>query len=388
MKNNAITPVLAGHPFAPTGRGEDIRSSFRALRSARLNVKVRDIYGFNNREDQEIEHEIAQNLVNDLSSNINIFYINGDEVTQTLEHIKNQIPSSAYNVICPAWELGIYPDKWARQLERFDEIWTLSKFSDDSIRKAVSKPVFYMPLASQTEILFMMRRKDFGIPESAYTFLFFFDFTSYIDRKNPFAVLKAFEKLCMKAPNADVCLVIKLNGWEHRTQDYQHFKTMISDFEFMDRLHIIDKTLSNNEIKNLVRCSDCFISLHRSEGFGRGMAEAMYLGKPVIGTGYSGNMDFMNEENSCLVNFKLVPVEDGQYPYGEGQVWAEPDIDHAMWYMYRLLMDYDYGRILGAIGSRHIRQFFSYRAIGLRYQNRIESILNEPKQTVIFPNVP
>ena len=127
-------------------------------------------------------------------------------------------------------------------------------------------------------------------------------------------------------------------------------------------------------MKNLVRCCDCFVSLHRSEGFGRGMAEAMYLGKPVIGTGYSGNLDFMNEENACLVRYKLKDVEEGQYPYGEGQVWAEPDMDHAMYLMQKLLADRDYGRKLGSVASRHMRQFFSYRAIGLRYQGRIESI--------------
>jgi glycosyltransferase involved in cell wall biosynthesis len=98
------------------------------------------------------------------------------------------------------------------------------------------------------------------------------------------------------------------------------------------------------------------------------MAEAMYLGKPVIGTAYSGNMDFMDQENSCLVNYELIPVERGQYPFGEGQVWAEPDLEQAVYYIVKLLDDPDSGRRLGEIASRSIRTNLSYLSTGLRYR--------------------
>ena len=229
------------------------------------------------------------------------------------------------------------------------------------------------------EISSYIGRRYFGIPESSFAYLFFFDFTSYIERKNPWGVLQAFERLCLQPKKQDVCLVIKLNGSASRMDEFRKFISGVEGCKVKERIVIIDKTLTNNEINNLIRCCDCFISLHRSEGFGRGMAEAMYLGKPVIATGYSGNMDFMSAENSCLVDFKLVPVGDGQYPYGRGQVWAEPDIDHAVWYMHKLVTDYDYGMKRGAIGSRQIRQFFSYRAIGIRYQSLIENIMTSQK---------
>ncbi len=154
-----------------------------------------------------------------------------------------------------------------------------------------------------------------------------------------------------------------------------------------DRLIIIDKILTDNEMKNLVRCCDCFVSLHRSEGYGRGLAEAMFLGKPVVATGYSGNLDFMDETNSCLVRYSLIDVEEGQYPYAKGQVWAEPDIDHAVYYMLKLLDDRGYGRKLGEIASRHIRTYFSYRAIGLRYKNRLEEILQRTGLSVNMESV-
>jgi glycosyltransferase involved in cell wall biosynthesis len=218
-------------------------------------------------------------------------------------------------------------------------------------------------------------RRYFGIPESAYVFLFFFDFTSYIDRKNPFAVLSAFEKVCAERVRDGIYLVIKVGGSAHRQEDYKRFTEWLGDFGYRDRIVLINKTLRDNEIKNLVRCCDCFVSLHRSEGFGRGMAEAMYLGKPVVATGYSGNIDFMNEENSCVVRYELVEVKEDQYPHANGQVWAEPYIDHAVEYMLKLVSDRDFGRGLGNTASRYVRQFFSYRRMGLQYKKRMEKIL-------------
>jgi len=100
----------------------------------------------------------------------------------------------------------------------------------------------------------------------------------------------------------------------------------------------------------------------------------MYLGKPVIATAYSGNLDFMNEDNSYLVGFNLVSLGKDQYVFPEGQVWAEARIDQAVSFMCRLVDHPEEGRERGIIASRHIRQFFSYRAIGLRYRARLEQL--------------
>jgi glycosyltransferase involved in cell wall biosynthesis len=308
---------------------------------------------------------------------VNIFYINGDEVGKSLEYIGTNLPDGAHNIIYPAWELSSYPEEWARQLDRFDEIWAQSKFTEKSIAGAVSKPVIHMPLPCEVKVSSFLGRRYFGIIENAYVFLFYFDFTSHIERKNPFAVLEAFERLCTKLPDRDCRLVIKMTHSNQMVEDFQRFMSVLSSNQFRERITVIDRILSDNEVKNLVRCSDCFISLHRSEGFGRGLTEAMYMGKPVIGTGYSGNMDFMTKENSCLVQFELNPVEDGAYPHAEDQEWAEPDIDHAVQYMKMLVEDPDYGRMLGRRASRDIRTYFGYRAVGIRYISRIMELGSE-----------
>lgn len=365
-------PVLAGHPFAQIGRGEDIRCVFRAFREVGIEPPIFDIFSFVKKE-PDIEKEFENRLTRKLDK-INIFYINGDEVKPVLDRI-GEFSSQTYNIVCPQWELCIYPKEWAEQLNIFDEIWAPSKFVLESIKNTVSIPIFHMPLPVQVKLKSFLGRRHFGIPESSYVFLFFFDFRSYIDRKNPISIIKAFENVCKKCPSEDIRLIIKINRDNNSFEEkFLQLDDIANRCQYRDRIIVIDKIYTDNEIKNLVRCCDCFISLHRSEGFGRGMAEAMFLGKPVIATAYSGNIDFMNNDNSCLVRYKLTDVKEEQYPFAQGQVWADPDIEHASNYMTRLIKDREYGYQLGDIASRYIRTHFCYRAVGLRYIKRIQEI--------------
>ncbi|MGA2368416.1 MAG: glycosyltransferase family 4 protein [Dehalococcoidia bacterium] len=369
--------ALAGHPFQPIGMGEHIRCTHRALRSAGYTFPIRDIYALNNHDDANLQNEFGRYLAPRLSNNINIFHINGNEVEQALAHVKNELSPGAFNIIYPFWELAVYPKEWAEQLNRFEEIWAPSQFIYNSISKAVTKPVFHMPMSAEIKMTSFLSRRYFALPEDAYLFIFYFDFRSFIERKNPFAVIHAFEEVREERPDANIGLVIKLNTPSElgpRKSDYDRFMAEVNKNSNIDKMIVINKILTDNETKNLVRCCDCFVSLHRSEGFGRGTAEAMYMGKPVIATGYSGNMDYMNPNNSCLIDYKLVAVEEGSYPYDDGQVWADADVKQAVSYMLKLIDDPDYGRRLGEIASRHIRTYFSYRAAGLRYATRLDEI--------------
>ncbi len=366
--------VVVGHPFSPNGRGENIRSTHKAVCAAGLQSGIYDIYGCEQKSDTAMVRAVEPYCVTSLSAGINVFNINGDEVEQALNHLAPGPPKGSYNIIFPAWELSHYPSAWIDHLEKFDEVWAQSSFTYDALVSAVSKPVIHMAEASEVRLSSPLGRRQFGIPESAYAFLFFFDFTSYVDRKNPFATINAFARLCSERPFSDACMILKTNTARAKSTDRRRFQEAVGSLS--DRLHVIDDTLTDNEIKNLVHCCDCFISLHRAEGFGHGLSEAMYLGKPVIATRYSGNLDFMNDENSFLVDFDLVPVGKQQYVFAEGQVWADPHVDQAVGFMSRLVDRPDEGRERGLVASRHIRQFFSYRAIGLRYRARLEHLIN------------
>ena len=364
-------PLIAGHPFLPQGRGECIRAAFRAFKAAGITSRIVDIYGLSPR-DPDLEPEIGPGLVPRLDSGVNIFFINGDEINQALSHLNAAAVRGCYNIIVPMWELAHYPAAWARELERFHEVWALSGFIRDSIASEVSIPVCHLPLASEAHVTSFLGRRYFNIPEDRFVFLFAFDFKSYIDRKNPFAAIRAFERVLQARPVSSVHFVFKLSNSSEHTVDFERFANIIA--RYRDRTTVINRTVGDNEMRNLIRCCDCFLSLHRSEGLGRGLAEAMFLGKPVIATAYSGNMEFMTPDNSLLVDYRLVPVGVEAYPHWQDQVWADPDVEQATAHMIRLIDDPSFGRSIGARASRHLRRLFSYRAAGLRYRTRLEEL--------------
>jgi glycosyltransferase involved in cell wall biosynthesis len=229
-----------------------------------------------------------------------------------------------------------------------------------------------MPLAVELTMSALLGRRHFGIPENAFVCLFFFDFSSYSERKNPFAMLEAFEKLVALRPDAPLHAVVKYKGGDSANPGRRALEARLKALE--GQAQAITRELSDNEIKNLVRCADAFVSLHRSEGFGRGPAEAMILGRAAVATNYSGNLDFMTPETSLLVDQTLIPVAAGAYLFGEDQVWADPSVDHAVSLILGLLDDPAEARALGERARRHIRTHFSARAVGLRYVARLEAI--------------
>ncbi|WP_395646259.1 glycosyltransferase family 4 protein [Terricaulis sp.] len=369
--------TLVGHPFAPIGMGEHVRSSWRAFAAMGVRPAICDVYGMSERDDPDFERAFGPVATREISQRLNIFHINGDEVTNSLAHMRAASAfEQAYNVIYPAWELSQYPREWAQLLDQFDEIWAPSAFIRDSIAGSARKPVFHMPLAVDVRMSSFMTRRMLNLPESAFIYLFFFDFSSYWQRKNPFAVLEAFEALAQRHPKAPLHLVLKHKGGKGTSDVVERLRAAIA--RRPGQIQIIDRTMRDNEVKNLVRASDCFISLHRSEGFGRGLAEAMALGVPALGTGYSGNLDFMNAENSWLVDYDLVPVGKNEYPHGAGQHWADPKLATAVAMMEQIWLDHATARKKADKARRDLACHFSPRAIGLRYIERLEQV--EPPQ--------
>lgn len=368
--------VLVGHPFSAIGMAEHVRSAFRAFRAAGVTPGLVDIYGLDRNKDLDFEREFADHVTTSLSDKVNLFCINADEVEQAmgvLEHLgSGPAFQKAYNIIYPAWELSIYPEPWARILDRFDEVWAPSRFIQDAIAPATKRPVVHMPLAVDLTVSSFLGRRHFGIPENAFVCLFFFDFSSYAERKNPFAMLEAFEKLVAQRPHAPLHAVVKYKGGDDGNPARKALEARLKGLGA--QAQAITRQLSDNEIKNLVRCCDAFISLHRAEGFGRGPAEAMIMGRAAVATNYSGNLDFMTPETSLLVDYELIPVAEGAYLHGDGQVWADPSVDHAVELIGRLLDDPAGARALGERARRHIRTHFSARAVGLRYAARLEEL--------------
>ena len=371
-----IPVSLIGHPFAGVGRGEDLRCCYRAFKAVGISPTVVDVYG-SGEIDSELDIEFRADLQVRTAGGIDVFCINGDEVEPVLSALGSRRSPPRYSVGIPQWELARYPESWARRLERFDEVWAPSGFIRDAIRPVISRPVTHISGSTGVRLGRFLGRRAFGIPESAYTFLFGFDLRSYAERKNPIAVVEAFAEVVRARPARDLVLVVKVAGTQARPEAALAVRQRLREATAnlgLGRAVIIERNLSDTEIKNLVRSCDCFVSLHRSEGFGRFLAEAMLVGKPVIATAYSGNMDFMTPEVACLVDYQLVPVARDAYPFWEDQVWADADVRVAVEWMTRLVDDPALGRSIGERASRHIRSLFSYRAVGLQYLERLREV--------------
>lgn len=369
MEKNKLN--LVGHPFIPIGMGEHIRTSYRALRSVAQTTTLTDIFGFT--EATPEDHTEFAAACTQEAGDINVYHINGNEVEPSLDHLYPKRGFTNYNIIYPLWELPRYPAEWAEQLDRFDEIWAPSKFIFEALNTACRKPVVHMPMACEVKLSQFLGRRYFHIPETSYVFLFFYDLRSYTSRKNPHAVLNAFKATLRARPYSNAHLVIKINGVDMKPDEYAALKQEITAVS--SHITLIDQVMTSTEVKNLIRCTDCFVSLHRSEGYGFGIAEAMVLGKPVIATAYSGNMDFMNPKVSFAIDYQLIPVQAGEYPHFENQVWADPDIVQASHYMVNLLDSPEIGYQRGQAAKQHMQSKFSYRKIGLNYSLRLDEII-------------
>jgi glycosyltransferase involved in cell wall biosynthesis len=218
-----------------------------------------------------------------------------------------------------------FPEEWLESFDYFNEIWVNSTFVYESLVKHSPIPIVTLPCVVEINLKAKYTKSDFGLSEPEYVFLFAFDFLSVFQRKNPLAVVAAFALAFPPAQYPLVRLVLKCINGDRNLADLNQLKNAIAD----SRIMIMDQYLSKDQKNGLLSICDCYVSLHRSEGFGLTIAEAMYLEKPVVATGWSGNMDFMTVNNSYPVEYDLIELEADYGPYKQGQIWAEPNIDHA-----------------------------------------------------------
>ncbi|KQT85355.1 hypothetical protein ASG48_08915 [Aurantimonas sp. Leaf443] len=223
------------------------------------------------------------------------------------------------------WELEKFPEPAKIAMDLVDEIWCHSEHSAKAFRSATDKPVIKVPLPVIVPTVRQASRSEFGLPDDCFIIFTSFDGASAIARKNPLGAIEAFGKAFPAAEHPDKRLVVKAMNTAYDSL----WRECLRRAELDDRILIREGVLDKDDYYALLTSCDAILSLHRSEGFGRLMAEGMALGIPVIATGYSGNMDFMNEGNSWPVGGSLVTVLAGDYAFHQDQVWMQPDTDLA-----------------------------------------------------------
>jgi glycosyltransferase involved in cell wall biosynthesis len=216
-----------------------------------------------------------------------------------------------------------------------------------------------------------LERAAFGLPEKEFLLLVMFDMNSSQARKNPAAAIKAFRSAFPKPQG--VKLVVKIHHSEGNPEDFLALQASLED---SPDIILINRTLSHNELRALQNLCDCYVSLHRSEGFGMGLAECMYLGKPVISTNWSGNLEFMDSGNACMVDFRLVELGETYGPYKRGQQWADPDPEHAAFWMKKIVEDSPFRERISLMAKEKTRRDLSPSRIGGLYEKRLRTLFH------------
>jgi glycosyltransferase involved in cell wall biosynthesis len=354
---------LFGFVSTPSGLGEVARSCRTALTTTQCPLHITDVPPWTAAE--------APRIVPDQRYRINLIQQNADMMPLFVRAYGEEVLHGAYNIGFWFWELPSARADWHPYYEYADEIWVASEFCRRSFSCLTRLPVTRMPLVIEgLERQTIHNRTHFGLPDSAFLFGYTFDVNSYLERKNPFALIKAFHREFADSP--DVVLVLKLsNGGGPRTE---------IDIPGGSNIKILDREFTPNEIASFHNVLDCFVSPHRTEGFGFNLAESMYLHKPVIATGYSGNTDFMDDRNSYLIDYKLVPIERTAGPYTKGALWAEPDIDHLRRLMRRVFEDIGERRNKAAAAAETIRAKYSGEEAGRCMEARFRELgLDQPR---------
>lgn len=322
---------IIGYINGQFGLAEAARSYARALIANRVPVALRNVdLGLPNARD---EHELDLYIDNDMPHMVCIIFVNPDYLDQALAEIGKARLQGHYLIACWFWELESIPAAWLPALDLVDEVLVATSFVEQALRRVTNKPVLKVPMPLGPSMDSGLTRADFGLPDDAFVFLATFDFSSRMERKNPEAAIRSFLE-AFPRDRADVRLLVKSSNGYRFPHWLQHL-LQLADGD--DRILIRDEVIEREHLSALHRCCDAYVSLHRAEGFGMGLAECMALGKPVIATAWSGNMEFMDAESVALVDYTLVPLTEGEYPGGEGQRWADADIAQAAIWMRRLV---------------------------------------------------
>jgi glycosyltransferase involved in cell wall biosynthesis len=364
--------LLVGHPYGVLGVGEYLRSTAAALEAAGVPFHVRNAFDFGQELRPKHGGALWDRLTTGRPHRVNVFQMNADEMADARRHLGRAFFADRYNVACWHWELGNFPAAWRGALDGLHELWASSRFIQATLSAGTSLPVTWMPHPVDVSGVSPLPRSALGLPEHAFLFVTGFDFTSFIARKNPRGALRAFQSAFPAARGEAVGLVVKVNGAALRPEDARAFRAWP---ELADpRVTVVDEVLDRGSLLGLFARCDCFVSLHRAEGFGRGIAEAMLLGRPVIVTGYSGNVDFTDADTACVVGHRLVDVKPGEYPHAEGQQWAEPDLEQAAAHMRRVFADRAWAAALAERGRARVEAQHGLAAAGAHARARLQEL--------------
>jgi glycosyltransferase involved in cell wall biosynthesis len=352
---------LIGYATSPTGLGEDLRSFAAMLDYLSVSYSIIDIP-----TESQGKVKYPWQHLSPKTFSTSFFFMSPMECLR-LKKVQPQLFSEPkLKVGYFLWELPDCPDAFINALEIVDHIWVPTKFVQEAFFKKVQKLILTIPLP----VINVKRkgrqfRRELDIPDDAFVVLYMFDVRSTLTRKNPRATIDAFFEFSKNLPNA--YLILKINRWEQ--VDRALFDWIPRD----PKIRILSESMDDSELADLYEAADAYLSLHRSEGFGRTLVEAMQHGLEVISTNYSGPHDFLTEDNARLVDWDEIPANPGDYPYTLGSRWAEPNIKSAVMKLNEVYTQKNSKRsgLIKAAGHS-----FSIEKLAIKYRLILKTYLN------------
>ncbi len=368
---NDLGVNVVGFAKGELGIGEDVRMAAMALERQKIPFSVFNApLDLSSRAD---DSHVDKYCLQYLRYQANLICLPGFETIRLFLNLGKSSWGPHYNIGAWQWELPHWPDSMHIAYHLVDELWVSSQYTADAFRPSSPVPVRIMPMTVQIETSDTASRDQYGLSNDDFVFLFIFDFFSGHARKNPLAPIKAFRsafpqsqkgvKLVLKTMNASETDPIWLGIMQNALED--------------PRIILMNQTMDRKDVVGLIQCSDAIVSLHRAEGFGRTLAEAMLLGKPVIATNFSGNTDFCRNDTALLVNGPMIPVKEGEYRFWEKQYWCDPDIQEAAIQMRRCIDDCEGVRSIAEKGKALIESAYSADAVGQAYKKRLDALVQE-----------
>ena len=366
--SNSLKGVnVVGYLHSSKGLGQSARNLLRCLSAVAIPVSA---YSIREREQMRIPRADRPPPQIYPKYPISIFGVNADQSLIIEDLLSPAFYRGRYNVGYWYWEIASFPERWKSTFDLYDEIWVASRFTQQALQAQTQTPVYRFPLPIEVHVS-PLSRSQLALPDDQFIVLFIFDAISIVERKNPWAVVHAYERAFSASERQSaVKLVIKANNLDNLPGVEQRLQAEIARVDGL----LINRQLNRPSIIALLNTCDVYISLHRSEGFGLTLADAMFLGKPVIGTAYSGNLDFMREDNSYLVPFRLIEIPGTNGFYDAHGVWADADVDAAAHALRDVYSHRPLAREKGRRAAQFIREYYNPLTTGREIEARLGEI--------------
>lgn len=344
---------LIGYFASPTGVGQSARALAQAAELAGVPV-ARIEASPEERPDGEARAPF----------DVNLYHVNADGADGVVEELGPRLHSGRANVAYWYWESETFPSRWRDRFDYFDEVWVATDFCRRAIASVSPLPVVVVPpavaVAEGAHEPATPQR-----PEQDFTFLTIADATSVPERKNPLGVVRAFAAAFSSSDR--IALRVQLRN----ARQVPGLLEELAAAGRGSRVSLFDEPLSRVEIVQLLASCNAYVSLHRSEGFGFPIAEAMALGKPAVATDYSGCVDYLNPATGFPVRWTYRVLTETIRDYPAGSRWAEPDLQDAAAQLRRVVSDPEEGRRRGDAARRRIAELYAPAVAGDRIAARL-----------------